>query len=100
MKCKKGKSFSTVHKKGSYFNSIRLSENKVLPTITASRGGCMAMPDIPHELHDDIFTLASSFPIDYDYLDVDVKYLVGMSVPPVMMAQVAYQVYLQLLKNI
>lgn len=39
----------------------------------------------------------SSFPHDYDYLNADRKYVQGMSVPPVMMAQVAYQVYKQLL---
>lgn len=40
----------------------------------------------------------SSFPHDYNYLDAEIKYVQGMSVPPVMMAQVSYQVYLQLLK--
>lgn len=40
----------------------------------------------------------SSFPLDYNYLDVEPRYLMGMSVPPVMMAQVANQVYLQILK--
>lgn len=40
----------------------------------------------------------SSFPHDYNYLDAEPKYVQGMSVPPVMMAQVAYQVYEQILK--
>jgi hypothetical protein len=33
-------------------------------------------------------------------MDIDVRYLVGMSVPPVMMANVAYEIYNQLLKGI
>lgn len=37
----------------------------------------------------------SSFPNDYNYLKVKPWYLSGMSVPPVMMAQVANQIYLQ-----
>ena len=41
----------------------------------------------------------SSFPHDYNYLDADPVYVQGMSVPPVMMAQVSYQVYKQLLSE-
>lgn len=40
----------------------------------------------------------SSFPHDYDYVDADAFYVQGMSVPPVMMANVSWQVYEQLLK--
>lgn len=36
-----------------------------------------------------------TFPQDYDFLDQPVKYVCGMSVPPVMMAQVSKQVKLQ-----
>lgn len=41
---------------------------------------------------------AGSFPLDYDFMDIEPKYLIGMSVPPVMMANVAYEIYNQLLK--
>lgn len=41
----------------------------------------------------------SSFPHDYNYLDASPNYVQGMSVPPVMMAQVAYEVYKQLLSE-
>lgn len=34
-----------------------------------------------------------------DFLDVEPGYLIGMSVPPVMTAQIAYQVYLQWFRN-
>jgi DNA (cytosine-5)-methyltransferase 1 len=40
-------------------------------------------------------TLAGSFPLDYNFMKIDPGYLIGMSVPPVMMAQVAHQIYLQ-----
>lgn len=33
-------------------------------------------------------------------IDIQTKYLVGMSVPPIMMAQVSYQVYIQLLSKL
>ena len=37
-----------------------------------------------------------SFPLDYNFLKVSGKYLIGMSVPPLMTAQIAHQIYLQL----
>ena len=42
---------------------------------------------------------AGTYPQDYDFLNINPNYLIGMSVPPVMMAQVSYQVYLQWLKK-
>lgn len=36
-----------------------------------------------------------TFPQDYDFMDQDVYFITGMSVPPVMMAQVASEVYRQ-----
>lgn len=39
-----------------------------------------------------------SFPCDYSFKKVKPQYLIGMSVPPVMTAQIAHQVYLQWLK--
>ena len=44
--------------------------------------------------------LCQTFPEDYNFLDIDLYYLIGMSVPPVMTAQIAKQVYEQWLKNI
>jgi hypothetical protein len=41
-----------------------------------------------------------SFPLDYNFKKIDVKYLIGMSVPPIMTAQVSYQIYLQWFKNL
>ena len=39
-----------------------------------------------------------TFPQDYDFANQSVQYVCGMSVPPVMMAKIAEQVYLQWLK--
>lgn len=44
--------------------------------------------------------MIGTFPQDYNFLKVVPRYLVGMSVPPVMMAQVAHQVYEQLIKGV
>lgn len=96
-KVQPGKSFSTVHPKGSFFNSIRLDYNKVPNTIAAKCGLCH--PKYPRLISKKESCLIGSFPLDYNFLDINPHYLIGMSVPPVMMAQVAYQVYLQLFKN-
>ena len=42
----------------------------------------------------------ATFPQDYDFIDQDFCYIAGMSVPPVMMAQVASRVYDQWLSKI
>jgi DNA (cytosine-5)-methyltransferase 1 len=39
-----------------------------------------------------------TFPIDYNFLNNPFKYMIGMSVPPVMVAQIASQLYSQILK--
>jgi DNA (cytosine-5)-methyltransferase 1 len=41
-----------------------------------------------------------TYPIDYDFQDVEPKYLIGMSVPPVMTAQIANQIKIQWLDKI
>jgi DNA (cytosine-5)-methyltransferase 1 len=41
-----------------------------------------------------------SYPLDYNFHKVQYNYLIGMSVPPVMMAQIAKQVYEQWLSKL
>ncbi len=43
---------------------------------------------------------AGSYPADYDFKTNKVVYLVGMSVPPVMTANIAEQIYTQWIRNI
>lgn len=45
------------------------------------------------------FAAVQSFPQDYDFCDQTAQYICGMSVPPVMMAQVASEVYEQWLRR-
>lgn len=90
-------SFSRHHPKGSYFNTRKCDPRHVMCTIAATSAAKVTHWESPHELSSELVTLCGSFPRDYDYLDLDPKYLVGMSVPPVMMAQVALRVYQQCL---
>lgn len=67
--------------------------NKVAPTTTASMR-CLRF-DIPEYLSDADLVKIQTFPQDYDFLGTDPCYVCGMSVPPVMMANIAEQIYLQ-----
>jgi DNA (cytosine-5)-methyltransferase 1 len=91
--CKKGNSFSTVSG-GSFFNWCRLNENEVAPTMhTETR--MMYHPDIMRPVNEKECKLISTFPMDYDFTETNYSIFVGMSVPPVMVAQVASNIYQQ-----
>lgn len=72
----------------------KLALNKVPFTLTSA--GDLYDALYPRLLYKEELDCISSFPHDYNYLDANMKYVQGMSVPPVMMAQVAYQVYRQI----
>ncbi|HPM03927.1 MAG TPA: DNA (cytosine-5-)-methyltransferase [Candidatus Cloacimonadota bacterium] len=85
---------------GSWFNHCRLAENKVIPTLTTETAKKYHLPNNPELIDDETIILASSFPEDYQFVKNTVSYITGMSVPPVMMAQIASEVYNQWLKYI
>lgn len=93
-----GKSLSYAHPKGSFFNSCRVAKNIVIPTITATSGAKLIHYREPNELSKEAITLCGSFPTDYNFMDVEPKYLIGMSVPPLMIAKIAEQIKLQWFK--
>ena len=82
---------------GKFDTHTKEKPNEPLKTIEANGAGGFSYK-YPRTLNIKEIKLAGSFPQDYNFLDIDPKYLIGMSVPPVMMAQVAHQVYEQLLK--
>ena len=43
--------------------------------------------------------MCGSYPLDYNFRDIEPKYLIGMSVPPVMTAQIANQIKIQWLNK-
>jgi hypothetical protein len=53
-----------------------------------------------NEVHPDIYKLFGTYPLDYNFKSIEPKYLIGMSVPPVMTAQIANQIKIQWLDNI
>lgn len=93
-----GEAFSKYHPKGNYFNFYKAHPNKVLPTIIANLGSGMTHYKFKRMLNSKELMLASSFPVDYNFLKVKPKYLMGMSVPPIMTASIADKIYKQWFK--
>jgi len=87
-----------INGSGSCFSDVFAKDNKPLPTITS--GGGMYDFDTGHFISEDSFKKGGSYPLDYNFLKNKPAYLIGMSVPPVMTAQIAKQVYEQWLSKI
>lgn len=83
--------------KGSNFSTRIIVSDEVCPTLTT---GVNALYDQPVYMNADEVRDVSTFPQDYDFTGKSADFLCGMSVPPVMTAQIAYQIYLQWLKHI
>lgn len=86
-----------VTKKKSGFTSPINHDNEPVQTITAG-GYAFRMCDGLLMTDKDIIS-CQTFPQDYDFMDQNVQYVCGMSVPPVMMAKISEQVYLQWLRG-
>jgi DNA (cytosine-5)-methyltransferase 1 len=85
------------NKKSSGFNHTICADDEVHATVPSSGFAFRAYDKML--LSDDDCKSVSTFPQDYDFGDQIPKYITGMSVPPVMMAQVATEVYNQWLKQ-
>lgn len=86
-----------LHGTGTGFTSNVISDNRVAPTL-ASGGESFRMYDGMEVTAEDC-TNMQTFPQDYDYGSQTAQYLCGMSVPPVMMAQISSKVYEQWFKE-
>jgi DNA (cytosine-5)-methyltransferase 1 len=82
------------------FSHRKVNPDTPLKTIFAGYDSGEFRHDYPNYLHDDDIILGGSFPTDYNFLKLKVKYLVGMSVPPVMVARIADEIYNQWLSKI
>lgn len=81
------------------FNMQYVYPDKVCPTLSA-RKDCLIRFDIPKYLSATEVCCISSFPQDYEFGGQIPHYVCGMSVPPVMMAQVASRIYDQWLSKL
>lgn len=90
-----GKSFSFAHPKGSYFNSQKLDPNEPAPTMIATGGAPLSHWNEPRKISVEEMLAVQSFPQDYNFCGVDEKYVMGMSVPPLMIHKISEQIYEQ-----
>lgn len=98
--CASDRNFSSIAKrvlkKGSYFGSIIVRDNFTCPTI-ASGSSYVRWCDKTQFTNTDLIR-CGAFPYDYDFLNYDVKYFIGMSVPPLMTYHIACEIIKQWLK--
>lgn len=101
---KPGQSFSDYPESNSGFGSLKLERKRALPTITSvfrpNSGTGLLHPEIPRILNKIEYCCGGSYPQDYNFFNNQYGYLIGMSVPPVMTAQIASNIYEQWLSKI
>lgn len=99
-KCKPGESFSKYHPKGSLFGQIKLNKIGPAPTLTSKEYQLWHYESC-RLLSDEECCVLGSYPMDYKFnknkKDI-VKYMIGMSVPPLMTYGVARSIYTQWFK--
>ncbi|MFS1020206.1 DNA cytosine methyltransferase [Enterococcus casseliflavus] len=78
------------------FSTIIFKNHLVPNTVTAS--SMYLRDDVPEFISNEDIIRIQTFPYDYDFMDQNVQYVCGMSVPPIMMKKIAEQIYLQWLK--
>lgn len=81
------------------FGTNFIHMDKVCNTIT-TKVDCCCLYDEPRFLSNNEFTTIGTFPQDFDFCRLKPYYVVGRSVPPVMMAHISSMVYDQWLSKI
>jgi DNA (cytosine-5)-methyltransferase 1 len=86
--------------KPSAFGAKFIHDYDVCNTIIASTGASLSLPHINRFLSVRELKCCGTYPQDYDFMDADPKYVIGMSVPPVMTARIAEQIQWQWLDKL
>ena len=84
-----------INGKQGRFGSYLLNDCDVCNTIVSADGNKYYLHKSPHCLSKEAIIQIGSFPTNYNFGKINEQYLIGMSVPPVMTAQIAHQIYLQ-----
>lgn len=87
-----GTTLSLVHPKGYYFGWSRTHPDRPVNTIVAAAKDKTFHYADRRLLNRREITVCGTFPLDYDFGGMEWHYVIGMSVPPVMAAQVAWRV--------
>lgn len=83
---------------GKFKTYKKLKRNDVVNTLVASNP-YFHYSEI-REMSKNEVLMAGTYPLDYNFKKIEPKYLIGMSVPPVMTAQIANQIKIQWLDKI
>ena len=78
------------------YTRMIVHSDKVCPTLTTTS---FLLYDFPRPMNAKELKMCGSFPLDYDAPEKKIGWLVGMSVPPVMTANIAAEIYRQWFKN-
>lgn len=87
------------YNRNAFFSQSYIYKDKVLPTLTGHEDSLIPFHKPRYTSKMEV-CLMSTFPCDYDFGNEKPHYVCGMSVPPVMMAQIANRVYEQWLSKI
>ena len=93
-KCLPGESLAVHHPTGSYFSACLTHPDRAIHTITSNTDSHYDHIE-PRYLLTKELLLGSSFPADYNFNKQRPKYVMGMSVPPLMTKGVAEAIYKQ-----
>jgi DNA (cytosine-5)-methyltransferase 1 len=85
-----------IEGKISLFSTKFIHNEKVVNTIVS--GSDYILFNEPRKPNTNEFCQIGTFPLDYNFKKIEPKYLIGMSVPPVMTAQIATEIYNQWFK--
>ena len=83
-----------VEKKYKLFSHQIIKSNKVANTLTSNLRD-LILYDIPRSPNQKELLKISAFPYDYDFCGQNLTFIMGMSIPPVMMARISEQIRLQ-----
>jgi len=92
------KTLADVRNEANGFTDNLVGVSDVCPTITS--GGKFLCKNHPRWFNTLEYCCCGTYPIDYNFKDIKPQYLIGMSVPPVMTAQIAHQIYSQWLSKL
>ena len=89
-----------VENREGWFSHSLLHLENVAPTLLSDSTSKYLWYDYPYHLTDNECKLIGTYPIDYNFKKIQPCYLIGMSVPPVMTAQIANQIKIQWLDKL
>ena len=87
-----------LENRDSNFNAHFIYEEEVPCTLVSAEGSKMTLFSEPRKMNTTELKLCQSFPLDFDFCtdnSNNIKYILGMSVPPVMMANLVDEIYKQ-----